>query len=60
MVTVKRVLDVTGCILDGSLEAMDRPIRWSGPGWYSLGDDGAYHKGQFSTWSRIHIMTADG
>lgn len=42
--------------VDAPRTRMRTPIRYTGPGWYSLGDDGIYAAGEFATTSRIAIF----
>jgi len=37
-------------------KALDRKIDYRGLGFYSLGDDGVYHKGTRATYSRIRCV----
>lgn len=42
-----------------SLKTYNRLIDFTGPGWYSLGDDGTYRPGTFATYSRIRIRQSE-
>ena len=40
-------------------KALARPVRYSGPGWYSLASDERYIRGAIPTFSRIRLVAAD-
>jgi hypothetical protein len=53
--SMKTVKELNRHILYDNPETLNRPIMFNGIGWYSLGDDGVYHKGKFATYSRIRV-----